>query len=56
MPMKPDRPEKKPPVRKAKGTNHVSRPQAAMMHSTTTMQAKNTPTTEYWRLRYALAP
>ena len=32
------------------------RPQAAMMHSTTTMQAKNTPTTEYWRLRYALAP
>jgi len=42
MPMKPDRPEKKPPVRKAKGTNHVSRPQAAMTHSTTTMQAKNT--------------
>ena len=56
MPMKPDRPEKKPPVRKAKGTNHVSRPQAAMTHSTATMQAKNTPTTEYWRLRYALAP
>ena len=49
MPTKPDRPEKKPPVRNAKGTNHVSRPQAAMTHSTTIMQAKKMPTTVYCR-------
>ena len=51
MPTKPDRPEKKPPVRNAKGTNHVSSLQAAMMHSTTIMQTKNTPTTVYCRFR-----
>ena len=49
MPTKPDRPEKNPPVRNAKGTNHVSRPQAAMTHSTTIMQAKKMPTTVYCR-------
>ena len=51
MPTKPDRPEKKPPVRNAKGTNHVSSLQAAIMHSTTIMQTKNTPTTVYCRFR-----
>ena len=51
MPTKPLRPEKKPPVRNAKGTNHVSRWQAAMMHSTTIMQAKKIPTTVYCRRR-----
>ena len=51
IPTKPLRPEKKPPVRNAKGTNHVSRWQAAMMHSTTIMQAKKIPTTVYCRRR-----
>ena len=51
IPTKPLRPEKKPPVRKAKGTNQVSRWQAAMMHSTTIMQAKKIPTTVYCRRR-----
>jgi len=51
MPMKPDRPEKKPPVTNAKGTNQVSRPVAAMMHSTTNMQAKKMATMVYWRFR-----
>ena len=51
MPTKPERPEKKPPVKNAKGTNHVSSLQAAMMHSTTSMQAKKMPTTVYWRFR-----
>ena len=51
MPTKPLRPEKKPPVRNAKGTNQVSRWQAAMMHSTTIMQAKKIPTTVYCRRR-----
>ena len=51
MPTKPERPEKNPPVRNAKGTNHVSSLQAAMMHSTTSMQAKKMPTTVYWRFR-----
>ena len=51
IPTKPLRPEKKPPVRNAKGTNQVSRPQAAIMHSTTIMQPKNTPTTVYCRFR-----
>ena len=51
IPTKPLRPEKKPPVRNAKGTNHVSRWQAAMMHSTTIMQAKKMPTTVYCRRR-----
>ena len=51
IPTKPLRPEKKPPVKNAKGTNHVSRWQAAMMHSTTIMQAKKIPTTVYCRRR-----
>ena len=56
IPTKPLRPEKKPPVRNANGTNQVSNLQAAIMHKTTIIQAKNTPTTVYCRLRYALAP
>ena len=51
MPTKPLRPEKKPPVRNAKGTNQVSSLQAAMMTSTTIMQAKKMPTTVYCRRR-----
>ena len=56
IPIKPERPEKKPPVMNAKGTNQVSRPVAAMMHSTTNIQAKKIATIVYWRFRYALAP
>ena len=51
MPTKPLRPEKKPPVRNAKGTNQVSSLHPAMTHSTTTMQAKKMPTTVYCRRR-----
>ena len=47
MPMKPERPEKKPPVTKAKGTNHVTNPAAAMPQSTTNMHAKKTATVRY---------
>ena len=56
MPMKPERPEKKPPVTKAKGTNHVTKPAAAMPQSTTNMHAKKTATVRYCRLRNAEAP
>jgi hypothetical protein len=51
MPMKPERPEKKPPVMNAKGTNQVSRPKAAMAHRITNMQAKKMATMVYWRFR-----
>ena len=51
MPTKPLKPEKKPPVKKANGTNQVSSLQAAITHSTTIIQAKNTPTTVYWRFK-----
>ena len=51
IPTKPLRPEKKPPVRNAKGTNQVSNFKAAIMHKTTIIQAKNTPTTVYCRFR-----
>ena len=56
MPMKPESPEKKPPVRKATGVKKLSSPAKAMAISTTNTTAKNTPTPIYWRLRYALAP
>ena len=56
IPTKPLSPEKNPPVRNANGTNQVSNLQAAIMHKTTIIQAKNTPTTVYCRFRYALAP
>ena len=51
IPTKPLRPEKNPPVRNAKGTNQVSNFKAAIMHKTTIIQAKNTPTTVYCRFR-----
>ena len=54
--MKPERPEKKPPVRNANGTNQVRLPVAAITIRTTNMTAKKTATIVYWRLRYAFAP
>ena len=56
MPMKPDRPEKKPPVIKAKGTNMVRNPPAAMAANSRNMATKNRNTPRYWRFRYAPAP
>ena len=56
MPMKPERPEKKPPVTKAKGTNQVTNPAAAIPQSTTNMHAKKMATVRYCRLRNADAP
>ena len=56
MPIKPERPEKKPPVTKAKGTNHVTKPAAAMPQSTTNIHAKKIATVRYCRLRNADAP
>ena len=47
MPTKPDRPEKKPPVTKAKGTNQVSSFSAAMTHRITNINPKKTMTTLY---------
>ena len=51
MPTKPLRPEKKPPVMKAKGTNQVRNSRAAIRHSTANMHPKNTSTTLYCRRR-----
>ena len=56
IPTNPDRPEKKPPVTKAKGTNHVSRPRAAITNRITNITAKNPIRILYWRRRYAIAP
>ena len=56
IPTKPERPEKNPPVTNAKGTNHVSIPNAAITHRITNIAAKNTDTTVFCLLRYALAP
>jgi hypothetical protein len=51
IPIKPERPEKKPPVTKAKGTNQVSFPKAAIMQRITNMQMKKIPMILYCRLR-----
>ena len=51
MPTKPERPEKNPPVTKAKGTNHVRSPRAAMTKRMTNMTAKKHTSILYWRLR-----
>ena len=56
IPMKPARPEKKPPVRNANGVNHESMPAQAMQTMAAKITAKKTRTPRYWRLRYALAP
>ena len=47
MPIKPDRPEKNPPVRKANGTNMVRNPLNARMRRMTKMTAKKRITPVY---------
>ena len=56
MPMKPERPEKKPPVTNANGTKYVKSPNPAMMNRTTNITTKKMATPAYWRFKYALAP
>ena len=56
MPRKPERPENKPPVRKAKGTKGVRNPAIASAVSMATITAKNIATPVYCLFRYALAP
>ena len=56
IPTNPDRPEKNPPVTKAKGTNQVSMSKAAMAARITNITAKNPIRILYCRLRYAIAP
>ena len=56
MPKNPESPEKNPPVKKAKGKNFPTKPVRARMPSTANIQAKNTATTRYCRLRKAFAP
>jgi len=51
MPMKPLKPEKKPPVMKAKGTKGVSSLKYAMTPRSTNITAKNSATPVYCRLR-----
>ena len=56
IPIYPERPEKKPPVMNANGTNHVSLCAAAMPQSTQNMKMKKMITVRYWRFRKAAAP
>ena len=51
MPMKPDRPLKKPPVIKANGVKKLKKPAAAMASSTQNTTAKKMPTPLYWRFK-----
>ena len=51
MPTKPDRPEKKPPVTKAKGTYGVSSPKIAIAPRMTNITAKKINTIVYCLLR-----
>src|SRR3989339_2127010 len=56
MPIKPERPEKNPPVRKAKGTNmgrYLNRDSAKRIKNTA---IKNKETPKYCLFRYAFAP
>ena len=57
IPIKPERPEKKPPVIKAKGTNgvikSVEKPRTRRIRN---IAAKKIPTIIYCRFKYALAP
>ena len=56
IPINPERPEKKPPVINANGTNGVSIPVNARIPSITNITAKKIPTVLYCLLRYAIAP
>ena len=56
IPKKPDRPEKTPPVTKAKGINGPTKPARASAPSTRNIQAKKTATTRYCRFKKAFAP
>ena len=47
MPINPDRPEKKPPVRNAKGVKKLKKPQNAITSRMTNTAAKNIPTPLY---------
>jgi hypothetical protein len=51
MPIKPESPEKKPPVRKAKGTKMGCNPLNARVRRIKKVTAKKIATTEYCRLR-----
>ena len=51
MPIKPDRPLKKPPVKKAKGVKKLSSPAKAMQSRITNTTAKKMPTPRYCRFR-----
>ena len=56
MPMKPERPEKNPPVIKAKGTKGVSSPTIDITPKITNNTAKKIATMVYCLFRYAFAP
>ena len=57
IPTKPDRPEKKPPVRKAIGTHSFCTPNPYAMMENKTTRARNTEaTTLYCCFRYDIAP
>ena len=56
MPTKPARPEKKPPVRNANGTQGFWMPNAASTAKITARMTNTIVTTLYCCLRYAIAP